>query len=378
MMKTSKKLAGIAISEIRQMNALAGPDTLNLGIGQLPHATPSAVVEAGKEAFDSGATRYTANAGMVELRTAIAESHSLRIGKETTADQVIITNGAEGAVWNVMYTFLDEGDEILIPEIGFSIYETIGKMQGATVTTYKLTDDFNLDFDDIASKVSPQTKLLIVNNPNNPTGALYSGDDAQKIAEILEDHSNLYCLSDEIYKDLYLDGQEVVSPSQFSDKVIVVDGISKRGSATGLRIGWTIATKQITAPMVIANQYITTCASSVSQMATLPIIQNSCTDFEEQVRRELAENRDIAYEMLLAIEGVEVARPSGAFYIFPDISAFGSSKEVAHRLLEKCDVLTIPGMAFGTVGDTNIRISFAVDKSVLVEGLTRIQNELKK
>ena len=376
-MQPSKKLSGIAISEIRQMNARAKESTLNLGIGQLPYNTPTAVTEAGKEAFDSGDTRYTANMGMFALRDAIAKSHTVRIDKATSAHQVIITNGAEGAVWNVMYSFLDQGDEILIPEIGFSIYDTIAKMQGATVITYKLTHDFQIDFDDVRSKITPATKLFITNNPNNPTGAVYNKNQCKEIAQVLDANSGLYCLSDEIYKDLYLDGEEVFSPSQFSDKVIVVDGISKRGSATGLRIGWTIATASLTEPMIIANQYITTCASSISQKAALPIVQDRCSDFEKMVRKELSENRDIAFDMLSSINGVSVVRPSGAFYIFPNISAFGNSKEVASMLLEKVDVLTIPGIAFGARGDAHIRISFAVDQKVLIKGLTAIKKQLE-
>jgi aspartate aminotransferase len=376
LLKVSDKLDGIAISEIRKMNALAGAETLNLGIGQLPNSLPKAVESAGVDAFNKGFTRYSANAGFNQLRELIAQKFVEDTGREVSAESVVVTNGAEGALWNILYTFLDSGDEVLIPEIGFSVYETITKMQGATPVEYKLEKNFELDFADIKSKINSKTKFIVLNSPNNPTGKLYRAEEIQQLVHIAEE-KNIYIISDEIYGKLYFDNSKPESPAKYSEYVIVVDGISKQASATGLRIGWTVASKEITDSMIISNQYIATCASTPSQMAAIPVLRGMCDSFISDVRKSLEENRDIAFKMLSEIDGVEVTKPEGAFYIFPNISKFGKSKDVALNILKQVDVLTIPGIAFGKRGDNHIRISYACDKDLLIEGLGKIAKVLR-
>ncbi len=371
-LKPSRKLEGIELSEIRKMNALAKADTINLGIGQLPNEVPSAVRDSGIEGMSGKATRYTRNQGTPELCAAVAAQHSKRIGKDITPDQVVITNGAQGALWNALFTYLDEGENILIPEIAFSVYDTIALMQNATAVTYKLGDDFSIDLEDIKSKINDKTKFIIFNNPMNPTGRLYSSDEVKALVELVESYEDLYIISDEIYKDLYLGDEMPETPAAYSDRVILIDGISKKASATGLRIGWTITTEEIAKPMIVSNQYIATCAAAPSQMAALPAAKGECEEFEASVRKDLVKNRDIAYSILSSIEGVTVNKPEGAFYIFPDISEFGTSKEVAKAILDEVNVLTIPGVAFGARGDRHIRISYAMETEVLRQGLMKI------
>lgn len=371
-LQPSRKLEGIEISEIRKMNALAKPDTINLGIGQLPNDVPAAVRESGIEGMNGKATRYTRNQGTPELCAAVAKAHSLRIGKETTPDQVVITNGAQGALWNTLFTYLDEGDEILIPEIAFSVYDTIASMQSAKATTYKLTEEFGIDYDDLAAKINANTKFIIFNNPMNPTGRKYSADEVKKLVELVESHEDLYIISDEIYKDLYLDGEMPETPAKYSDRVVLIDGISKKASATGLRIGWTITTEEIAKPLIVSNQYIATCAAAPSQMAALPAAEGLSDDFVAEIREDLIQNRDLAYKVLSSIDGIKVNKPEGAFYIFPDISNFGTSKEIAKAILDEVNVLTIPGIAFGERGDKHIRLSYAMDHEVLRQGLMKI------
>lgn len=372
-MKAKSSFSGVDISEIRKMNALAKEDTINLGIGQLPDPLPSGVSARGIEAFEEGKTRYTSNQGSLELRELIAAYHSDKCGKPLSADQIIITNGAEGALWNILFTFLDRGEEILIPEIAFSVYNTISDLQGASAIPYKLNRDFSIDFDDLESKVGPKTKFLVINSPNNPTGAVLSSDDVKRLADLAEER-DIYLISDEIYSELYFGDSRPVSPLAYSDKVVVVDGISKRAAATGLRIGWTVAPLEVTKPMIIANQYITTCASSVSQYTALASLDGSADSFVERVRGELKEKGEYAWNVLKSIPGVQVEKPQGAFYIFPDISSFGTSKEVAHRILDEVNVLTIPGVAFGERGDRHIRLSYAADFILLKEALDKITN----
>lgn len=375
-LKAKSSFAGVDISEIRKMNALAGQDTINLGIGQLPYSLPRPVREKGLEAFESGQTRYTSNQGSLPLREQVARYHSNKCGKEIDPGQVIITNGAEGALWNILFTYLDRGDQILIPEVAFSVYNTIAGLQGAKAVSYRQSSDFSVDFDDLQSKINSKVKFLVINSPNNPTGTILPEEDVRKIAA-LADENGFYIISDEIYSELYFGDDRPISPLSCCDNVIVVDGISKRAAATGLRIGWTVACEEMTKPMIVANQYITTCASSVSQYAALASLDGSCDQFVEQVKADLKMKGEYAYSLLNSIDGISVVKPQGAFYIFPDISTFGSSKEVAHRILERVNVLTIPGIAFGKRGDSHIRLSFAVDFDILKEALSRIRQVLE-
>ena len=363
---------GIDISEIRKMNALAGKNTINLGIGQLPNDLPESLCQNGLEAFTRGITRYTSNQGMPELRELISIYHSKKCGKSISKDQIVITNGAEGALWNILYTFLEEGDEVLIPEISFTVYDTITKLQGGIPICFKLNENLELDFNHIESIITSKTKFIIVNSPTNPTGQIISSNNIKKLAKLAEE-KGFYIISDEIYSELYLDNIAPESPLKYTDRVIVVDGISKRAAATGLRIGWTLSSPELVKPMVIANQYISTCASSVSQYAAIKSVDGSTDNFLLKIRDDLRKKRDYAYKELSSIKGIKVVKPEGAFYIFPNISEFGNSKDVAIKLLQKMDVLTIPGIAFGKKGNNYIRLSYAVEFDKLKLALNKIK-----
>ncbi|MBN2618691.1 MAG: pyridoxal phosphate-dependent aminotransferase [Spirochaetales bacterium] len=362
-----KNFSGIDISEIRKMNALAKADTINLGIGQLPNNLPTEVKNRGIDGFNNGITRYTSNQGMVELREEIAKYHSKKTGKEISPDQVVITNGAEGALWNILYTYLEPDDEVLIPEIAFSVYETIPKLQGAKCVRYNLHN--------VETKITDKTKFIIINSPCNPTGEIISIKDLQNLCDLAQKY-DFYIISDEIYSELYFDGLEPASAYTYSDRVIIVDGISKRAAATGLRIGWTVSLESITKPMVVANQYIATCAPSISQYAAISSLNGESDNFLKEIREDLQEKRDYAYSILSSIPGVEVSKSRGSFYIFPNISKFGDSRLIAKRILDEENVLTIPGIAFGPQGDSYIRISFAVEMNKLKEALEKIASLL--
>lgn len=372
-LKTKATFNGVDISEIRKMNALAKSDTINLGIGQLPDELPVSVKESGIEAFNSGITRYTSNQGSLELREEIARYHTKRSGVNVTPDMVVVTNGAEGALWNILYTYLEPEDEVLVGDMAFSVYDTIPQLQGSKAIRFGFNEDFQPDLEDLRGKISKRTKFLLINSPNNPTGQVVTPSVMEELVQLAEEF-DFYIISDEIYSELYFGDIQPVTPLSYSKRVIVVDGISKRAAATGLRIGWTVADSDITKPMVVTNQYISTCASSVSQHAAIASLNGSCTDFVDRVRGELKEKRDLTYSILESIEGLKVVKPEGSFYIFPDISTFGDSKTVAKRILDECNVLTIPGVAFGESGDRHIRISFAADITALEDGLKRIRD----
>ncbi len=375
MFKPSKKLQGIGISEIRKMNALANPDTINLGIGQLPFDPPIALAKAGAAAF-AGKLKYTENAGLWELRDLVAKEYLRKTGKETDPDNVIITVGAEEALDIAFGTFLDEGDEVLIPEIYFPVYETIPRLYGASVKTYKLGEGFGIDLQDLESQITGKTKLVVINSPANPTGRVLSPGELKQLAEILERHKGVYVISDEVYDSLYF-GEPPESFSKYSDRCVVINGISKRSAATGLRLGWSISPKEVTASMLPLHQYRVTCASLPSQKAAIPVLKGECSCEEDHYRKVLAENLEAAYNILSKIPNSKITKPGGAFYFFVDISAYGNSRDIAHRILKEQNVLTIPGIAFGQSGDRYIRISFAANKIDLLEGVEKIRGVLQ-
>jgi len=372
-LKLSSKLNDIQISEIRQIVNLAKKDTINLGIGQLPFDPPAALIEAGIKSFQSGQLKYSPNAGLPELRELIALEHQSQTGKPTTFENVIITVGVESALYITFATFLDPDDEVLIPEIYFSVYDTIPKMLGAKIKTFKLNADFSIDIQDLKKKITKKTKLIVINSPCNPTGKIVSLAEQQSLADIVAHHPLLHLVSDEVYAELYFTPKKPVSLAKFSDKVIVLNGISKRASATGLRIGWIIAPKPITQELVKIQQYSVTCAAITSQKAAMPVLRGECDQDTARYREVLAEHRALALTLLADIPKIKVVAPEGAFYCFVDISAYGKSKEIAYRILADKNVLTIPGIAFGKKGDRYLRISFAADLTAIKQGLKALK-----
>ena len=375
--KPSHRLDGIEVSVIRKINALAKPSTINLGIGQLPYRAPEPLIQAGIRALEQGTIQYTTNAGNAELRQLIAKEHSNLCGWIKFPEDVIVTTGVEEALSIVFAAALNPGDEVLIPEIFFSVYETLSKFYGALPREYRLDKTFGLDLEDIESKINPRTKLIIINSPANPTGKVLGNDQLSNLAEIIHSHQDLYVVSDEVYSHLYFGEERPQSIARYSDKVIVTDGISKRASATGLRIGWTIAPQEVTRELIKVHQYMVTCASSISQAAAIPVLKGECSEHEEEYRKSLRENRDLAIQLLSEIPGISIVPPEGAFYCFPNVSRFGGSMDVSMKVLDECDVLTIPGIAFGEKGEHHIRLSYAVDEASLYEGIRRIQETLK-
>ncbi len=353
------------------MNSLAGPNTINLGLGQMmDFETPKPLIDAGIKAFKSKPLVYTDNAGLLSLRTLIAKEHGLK------PETVVVTNGAEQALYNVISSFIDPDDEVLIPEISYPAYEAIVKLNYGKKIEFKLDKDLKIDLNDIASKISKRTKLVIINSPSNPCGVDYS-ELYKELANIVDKNDGLYILSDEVYSKLYLNGAKPESITKYTDKAIVVDSISKRSAATGLRLGWSIAPEDITKEISKVQQYVSTCASLISQESAIPVLNGNCSNDEKNYRDILRKNRDLVTKGLSAIKNISFVKPSGGFYCFPNISNYGTSYDVSLRILKEADVLTIPGTAFGKAGEGHIRISFAVSTKKLKMAITRLRQVLR-
>ncbi len=372
--KPSKKLDGIEISVIRQWNSKKRKDTIDLGIGELPWKAPLELREAGAEAFMSSNLRYTENAGLPKLRELIAEEFGDYISKNIDEKQVIVTCGVTEALSITYGAFLDEGDEVLIPEISFPLYDALAKLNRATPRTFKLNSDFSLCLEDLASKVNGKTKLVVINTPSNPTGKILLNRDLGGLADILDRNQNVHVLSDEIYSHLYFSDRAPESIASYTNRFVVVNGLSKRSSSTGARIGWIISQQEVVDQALKLHQYGVTCAPTPSQYAAIPVLEGKTKIDESNNRKKLISNRNIVLSGLKDI--MDINRPEGAFFCFADISRYGKSGEVAQKILDESNVLVIPGYAFGSAGDNYIRISYAVEEDKLLKGINGIKGAL--
>lgn len=377
MIRFSSRLKGLEASVIRQMNQLAKPDTINLGIGQLPYDPPQALINAGIKAFESKELRYTSNPGLTELREIVALEAEQYFKKTLSGSNVIITLGVEEGLWLALSAFLDKDDEILIPEVYFSPYETIPSILGAKAVKYKLDPNFGIDNEDLESKISSKTKLVLLNSPSNPTGHVCSEKELKNLAELLNKHEDIYVVSDEVYSNLVFDKNHI-SIAQYYSKTMILNGLSKRSAVPGLRMGWVVADEEIINALTKLHQYIASHVPNVTQKAAIPVLEGKCRLEETSYFGKLQHNSKIVYSALMEIPSIRVNKPMGAFYVFPDISEHGTSKDVAMRLFETENVLVIPGIAFGERGGKNIRISYASEENILIEALGRMKRFFNK
>lgn len=367
----ANRIKNISISEIRKMYLLKKPDTLDLGLGQLGFDPPKALVRAGKAAFDEH-LGYTPNAGIDSLRSAIAGAYNNDHGLHFKPEEVLVTNGVQEGLFVIMGSVLDPGDKILIPEIYFSAYTSIAAILGAEVVEYKLTEGFEIDIDDVVDKIDAKVKMLIINSPSNPTGAVQPKRVFQKLGQVAEE-KNITILSDEIYSHLYYGNEMPPTILNYTDRALVLNGISKRSASAGLRLGWIIGKENFIEAILPLHQYAVTSASIVAQKAAIPILQGKAEEDESLFRTQLKIQRDWVIEQL---SSWVVYIPQGAFYVLIDCSHLGKSKDVAIHLIKKINVLGIPGIAFGEKADHYLRLSFAGDFMILKKAIVLLKKEL--
>jgi aspartate/methionine/tyrosine aminotransferase len=359
----AKRLAGIELSLIRQINALATADSINLGIGE-PNIEPDEVLrEMAIRAASTGSWHYSPNAGALSLRKIL--------GSTLNADprsEICVTAGTQEALYSIFQAFVDPGDEVLIPNPGFVSYPTLARLCGATPVTYELDpSDWKLNADAVLRKITPRTKLIVVNSPSNPLGAVVDRVTLQSIAA-----EGPLVVSDEIYSEIWF---ETPPPSmlRMGSNVIVVNGMSKSYSMTGLRLGWVLASEALMKPIVTAHQYVATCASVFSQSLAEMILQNGDWNgsWLERVRDQFREQREAALFSIERDLEAAIPPPAGAFYTFVPIPAC-ESLPFARTLAEDAGVLVIPGVAFGSAGEGFVRISFAAPADQIGIGIERI------
>jgi len=358
-----------------------GRKVIHLEIGEPDFATPRHIIEAAKKALDEGWTHYGPTQGYPDLREAIADyvsrTRNIRVGPE----HVAVVPGGKPIIFFPILALLEPGDEVLYPNPGFPIYESMIRFLGAVPVPLPLVEErgFALDLDLLRDRLSDRTRLLILNSPHNPTGGVLSRQDVEAIAEMVRDR-DLMVLSDEIYSRIYYDEPpfSIASVPGMLEKTIILDGFSKTYAMTGWRIGYGVMPTWLVAAVNRLMVNSNSCTASFTQRAALAALTGPQGDVDRMVA-EFRRRRDAFCDGLNSLPGFRCARPQGAFYAFPNVQQTGfRSDELADRLLEEAGVACLSGTAFGAYGEGYLRFSYANSYENLMEALERIAAFLKQ
>jgi aspartate/methionine/tyrosine aminotransferase len=352
-----------------------GRDVVHLEIGEPDFDTPPHIIEAAKEALDQGFTHYGPTAGLPEFREAIAKNVAQTRGIEVKPEQVVVTPGAKPIMFYAVLALAQAGDEVIYPNPGFPIYESVIRFVEATPVPIPLREerDFSLDVEELKSLVTNRTRLIILNSPQNPTGGILPPEDLQAIAEIAVQHG-IPVLADEIYSRLIYDGvcHSITAYDGMQDLAIILDGFSKTYAMTGWRLGYGVMPDKLAQQMTLLAVNSNSCTATFVQRAGLAALQGP----QEPVAAMLAEfrrRRDVFVAGLNDIPGLSCAMPRGAFYAFPNIAEVsGSASEMADFLLQEGGVACLAGSDFGAYGEGYLRFSYANSLENLNKALERI------
>jgi len=386
--------SNIEVSLTLAMNAKAktmkaeGIDVISFAAGEPDFNTPQHIKESGKRAIDENLTYYTPASGIPELKRAVAEKLLQENGLEYDPAHISINSGAKHSVFNVLSVIVDPGDDVVVPAPYWVSYSEMVRILGGRPVFIPTTEDtgFKITPEDLDKVISKRTRAILLNSPNNPTGAVYSREELFGLAERLE-NEDMVIVSDEIYEKIIYDGNVHVSIASYSrklkEKTVVVNGVSKAFSMTGWRIGYAAGPKQIIEAVNRLQGHTTGNPASISQYASLEAISGD-TGFIADWVKEFRDRRDYIVKELNGIGGITCSTPQGAFYVFPNISgllsqAIGGRKisdsiDLADCLLAQGRISVVPGKAFGA--DSYIRISFATSMENIVEGMKRLKGAL--
>lgn len=394
--RISRKAGSIASSltlaidgKLKQMVA-DGIKVYGFGAGEPDFNTPGYIQDAAIEALKNGMTRYTAVSGTLELRKAICGKLKRENNLDYKPEQIIASSGAKHSLTNACATILDPGDEVIIPVPYWVSYTEIVKLNDGVpvLVETQQSNGFKMTGEEFRNAITPKTKAVLINTPNNPTGAIYSKEELQVIADIAEE-KDLYIISDEIYERLTYDGKKHVSIAtlgeNIKDRTILINGMSKSYAMTGWRLGYLAANEKLIKAMSSVQSHAVSHPSSITQHASTVALNGPQDDLKNMVV-EFEKRRTYMYDRMTAIEGVTCVMPEGAFYVYADISSFygkefcgeklTGSLQFANLLLEKGHVAVVPGAAFGT--DDFIRLSYATSMETIEKGIDKIESFLKE
>ncbi len=353
-----------------------GRNVIHLEIGEPDFDTPAPITEAAMQALRGGATHYGPSAGLPELREAIAEDSTRSRGVRATPEMVVVTPGGKPIMFFVILALVDEGDEVLYPNPGFPIYESMIRYIGGVPVPVRLLEEkaFELDVDQLVDRVGPKTRLIILNYPHNPTGGTIPESGLRAIAHAAARHG-VPVLSDEIYCRILYEGRHtsIAALPGMEPLAIVLDGFSKTYAMTGWRLGYGIMPAPMAQVVAKLQTNATSCTASFTQLAGVAALRGEQSSVEAMTA-EFHRRRDAIVDGLREIAGFTCVRPEGAFYVFPNITRTGySSKALADRLLDEAGVACLSGTAFGEFGEGHLRFSYANSMENIQEALCRIR-----
>jgi aspartate aminotransferase len=361
-MKVAERLSGVELSLIRQINALATPLSVNLGIGE-PNLEPDPWLRELAARAAGASWHYSANAGTLSLRKLLAADTAY-----DPRSEICVTAGTQEGLFAIFSAYVDPGDEVLVPDPGFLSYSAITRICGGQPVGYELEPPgWELDAGAIERKITPRTKLIVVNSPSNPLGAVASRQALEQVASL-----GPLVVSDEVYREIWYE-QAPPSMGGMGENVIVVNGLSKSHAMTGLRLGWIQAAAAVLAPVITAHQYIATCASVFSQALGELVLSDHAGNraWLENARAQFSQQREAALYSIEHELGARLEPPAAAFYAFTPVPSCDTIS-FAKTLATDAAVLVIPGLAFGTRGQGFIRISFAAPVDQITDGIERI------
>jgi aspartate/methionine/tyrosine aminotransferase len=368
--------AFVVLAKARRLEA-EGKNIVHLEIGEPDFATPDNIVEAGISAMQNGYTHYTPASGIFEAREAVASFVSRTLKTQVDPSEVVLVPGSKNVLLFTLLACIEPGDEVILPDPGYPAYESQVSFIGGVpkAVTLREESDFRIDLDELASLVTPKTRMLIINTPQNPTGGVLTAEDVDFVCDLAEKH-DLLVVSDEIYSQLVY-GFDHVSPlsrPEMRERTVLMDGLSKSYAMTGWRLGYAVAPKALAAKLDQLMINSSSCAAGFTQMAAIEAL--SAPESAHAVSRMVKvfeHRRNLVVDGLNAIPGVRCNRPQGSFYAFPNIQETGfDERELSDRLLSEAGVAVLPGTAFGEAGKGFIRLAYTQSEDELKRGLDRI------
>ncbi len=376
------------LAEVNKLKS-AGQDIISFALGEPDFDTPQNIKDAGVKAICDGYTHYGPSAGILPLRESIAHYISESRGIEVGPEEVVVTPGAKPIVFDSILSCINEGDEVIYPNPGYPIYESVINFIGGKPVSLPLLEEKSFSFapGELKMRITPRTKMIIINSPQNPTGGILSEDDLETIAEIAI-QADLWILSDEVYSKIIYQGKfrSIISMPGMKERTILVDGFSKTYAMTGWRLGFGIMNKELAAHIARIETNVDSCTATFTQYAGVEAL-NGPQDKSRAMVVEFKERRDLIHRELNNIKGIKCLKPKGAFYIYPNVTeaccnlAFHDSKELQQYLLHKANVAVLARNCFGQRNkgekEEYIRLSYATSKENIIEGVKRIKKAIE-
>jgi aspartate/methionine/tyrosine aminotransferase len=376
------------LAEVNRLK-VEGQDIISFALGEPDFDTPQNIKDAAAKAISDGHTHYSPSAGILPLRESIARYIAETRGIEVEPEEVVATPGAKPIVFDSILSCVNEGDEVIYPNPGYPIYESVINFVGGKPVPLPLLEEKNFSFDpeDLRRRITPKTRMIILNSPHNPTGGVLSQDDLETIAEIAI-QANLWVLSDEVYSKIIYDGKfrSIISIPGMKDRTILVDGFSKTYAMTGWRLGFGVMKKELAVHIARIETNVDSCTATFTQYAGIEALEGP-QDKSLTMVAEFQKRRDLIYQELNKIRGIKCLMPKGAFYIYPNVTEtcrnldLRDSKELQQYLLHKANVAVLARSCFGQRNNEEkeeyIRLSYVTSRENIIEGVKRIKEAIE-